>query len=174
MLASSPAMFPVQSRFPTGSPIHVPPANRAHLTFRGTRLLTGLILGFAGLVLLAFGALAVPNALDRAATDPGLVSALGVLAPFLVVLGIVHLVAGYGVVRDRSWGFTLGLWSVAFGTLAIVAGLVLAVSGRDAFAIANPAPSGPGQGLGILLWTLAWYAIAAGGLQRVIAGRVRG
>jgi Na+/H+-dicarboxylate symporter len=162
---------------PTASfvPVRSPGALPAHLTFRGTRLLTGLILGFAGFVLIAFGGLAVPLSaeLDGGAIDPGLMSTLLRIAPLVVVLGILHVIAGVGVARDRRWGQRLALWMVAFGTLATVAGIVVALAGRDPFAVANPAPGASRDGLGILLWTLAWYGIAAAGLQRIIAGRAR-
>ncbi|MFL5680827.1 MAG: hypothetical protein ACJ77B_09535 [Chloroflexota bacterium] len=162
---------PTASFAPVRSPAQLPP----HLTFRGTRVLTGLILGFAGFVLIAFGGLAVPLSaeLDRGAMDPGLMSALLGIAPLVVVLGILHVIAGIGVARDRRWGQRLALWMIALGTLATVAGIVVAVAGRDPFAVANSAPSGSHDGLGILLWTLAWYGIAAAGLQRIIAGRAR-
>ncbi|HKG55729.1 MAG TPA: hypothetical protein VKA85_00595 [Candidatus Limnocylindrales bacterium] len=147
----------------------------AHLTFRGTRLLTALILGFAGFVLIAFGGLAVPLSaeLGGAAVDPGLMSALLGIAPLVVVLGIVHVIAAIGVARDRRWGQRLALWMVALGTFATLAGIVFALAGRDPFAVANPARDASRDGLGILLWTLAWYGIAAGGVQRIIAGRAR-
>jgi hypothetical protein len=144
----------------------------AHLTFRGTRLLTGLVLGFAGFVLIAFSGLAVPISAELGAgsVDPGLMSALLTIAPLVFVLGIVHVVAGIGVGRDRRWGYTLGLWTVSLGTFVTLLGIVVAIAGRDPFAMANPAGQST-DGLGILLWTLFWYGVAAAGLQRILGGR---
>ena len=149
------------------------PWSRNHLSFRGTRIFTALMLGWAGLVLAAFGGVAVPaaNDLGRASLDAGLMGLLGTLAPALVVLGVLHVVAAFGVGRDRAWGFRLGVWMLAAGVLFVVGGLVFAVAGRDPFALADPASPAAANGIALLAWTLGLYSLAGWGLGRVIAAR---
>jgi hypothetical protein len=141
--------------------------------FRGTRLLTGLVLGFAGLLAVGFAGVAVPvaSALGLGRVDPGLMDALARLAPYLLVLGGLHLLAAVGVWRDRAWGYRLATWMVALGVLATTAGLVVALAGRDPLAITDASASMPSEGVGILAWTLLWYGVAGWGIQRVLAAR---
>lgn len=150
------------------------PWARAHLSFRGTRLFSAIMLGWAGLVLFAFGMFAVPAAHDlgRGAVDPGLMSLLGTAAPFLWALGILHVVAALGMTREwQVWGFRLAMWMVAVGVFAVAAGLVFAVAGRDPFALVDPAsPSGP-DGIALLAWTLGVYALVGWGLRRILTAR---
>ncbi len=150
------------------------PWAQRHLTFRGTRVFTALMLGWAGLVLFAFGAFAVPaaNDLGRAETDGGLMSLLGSIAPLLWGLGVVHVVAAVGVARDRlTWGFGLAIWMLAIGTLVVAAGLVFALAGRDPFALADPASPSAANGTGLLIWMLGLYALAGWGVRRIVAAR---
>jgi hypothetical protein len=149
------------------------PWARSHLSFRGTRLFTGLMLGWAGLILFAFGMFAVPaaNDLGRADVDPGLMAMLGSVAPFLWALGILHLIAAVGVTREwRTWGFRLSMWMLALGVFAVSAGLVFAVAGRDPFALTDPGASSP-NGTALLVWTLGMYGIVGWGLRRILAAR---
>ena len=151
------------------------PARPPRTTFRGTRILTGLIVGFAGAVHISFGALAIPIAADlgRQAVDPGLMGTLLMLAPFIVILGVVHVISAVGVAQDRRWGLPLATWAVALGVFVTLAAIVFALAGRDAFALADPDPAPAHDGLGILLWTLLWYGVAGWGIQRVVAARSR-
>jgi hypothetical protein len=161
--APAPIVFPV---------VPVVRYRRPQTAFRGTRLLTGLVLGFAGTVALGFGGLAVPlaQAVVLGDVDRGLLAALSRIAPYLVVIGGIHLAAAVGIWSDRRWGYTLGTWMVAFGVLASMGGLVVAIAGRDPFA-AIGGVGGAADGIGILLWTLFWYGVAAWGIQRVVAAR---
>jgi hypothetical protein len=145
-----------------------------HLTFRGTRVFTALMLAWVGLILFAFGAFAVPaaNDLGRAKADAGLMSLLGSIAPLLWGLGVVHVVAAVGVARDRlTWGFGLAIWMLAIGALVVAAGLVFALAGRDPFALADPASPRAANGTGLLIWTLGLYALAGWGVRRIVAAR---
>lgn len=161
--APAPIVFPVRPVVRHRAP---------QTAFRGTRLLTGLVLAFAGAVALAFGGLAAPLAqvVVLGDVDRGLLAALSRLAPYLVIVGGVHLAAAVGIWADRPWGFSLGTWMVAFGVLATMSGLVVAIAGRDPFAAVGGVGSAV-DGLGILLWTLFWYGVAAWGIQRVVAAR---
>ncbi len=146
---------------------------RPQTSFRGTRTLTGLVLGFAGLVAVAFGGIAVPlaSALGMGALDRPLMDALTRLAPYLVVLGSLHLIAAVGVWADRRYGYVLGTWMVASGVLFATGGLVMAIAGRDPFALASRSATASADGIGILLWTLAWYGVAGWGIQRIVTAR---
>jgi hypothetical protein len=161
--APAPVVFPV---FP------VVRVRRPQTVFRGTRLLTGLVLAFAGTVALAFAGLAVPlaQAIAFGDVDRGLLAALSRIAPYVIVIGGIHLVAAVGIWADRRWGYTLGTWMVAFGVLASMGGLVVAIAGRDPFAAVGGVGAA-GDGIGILLWSLVWYGVAAWGIQRVVAAR---
>ena len=143
-----------------------------HRKLRGTRILTAVALFWSGAILVAFGAMVVPAAHDagRAQLDAGLMNLLGSVAPWLAALGIVNVIAAFGAARDRRWWTTLATWVLAAGTFAVLAAVVLAVAGRDPFAI-SVAGSPSGQGLGILVWTLGLLGIAAWGVRRVARAR---
>jgi hypothetical protein len=150
------------------------PWSRHHLSFRGTRIFTALMLGWVGLILIAFGAFAVPAATagGRGEADSGLLSLVGSIAPALWGFGIVHLVAGLGIVRDRaSWGFGLATWLLVVGVLIITAGAVLTVAGRDAFALVAPTTASAGTGIELLAWTLALYGLVGWGVRRIVVAR---
>lgn len=149
------------------------PWGRGHLSFRGTRIFTGLMLGWAGLIVLSFGSLAVPaaNDLGLASADPGLMHLLGSIAPWLAAFGIVQLVAGVGITRDRGWGYRLGTWALAIGTFVVLAGTVLALAGRDPFAIADPASPPVANGVALFAWTLGLYGLVGWGVRRILAAR---
>lgn len=150
------------------------PWARRHLSFRGTRIFTGLMLGWAGLILFAFGMFAIPAAHDlgRAGVDPGLMALLGSAAPWIWGLGILHAIAAIGVARDwRTWGFRLSIWLLAIGVLIVATGLVFAVAGRDPFALADPASPSEANGIALLAWTLGLYGLAGWGVRRIVAAR---
>lgn len=162
-IAPAPIVFPVTPVVRLRAP---------QTAFHGTRTLTGLVLAFAGIVAVAFGGIAVPlaAAFGLGAADPTLMSALSRVAPFILVVGGFHLVAAVGIWADRRWGYTIGTWMIALGVLGSTAGLVVAIAGRDPFAVLGGLGSS-GDGIGILAWTLAWYGVAAWGIQRVVVGR---
>jgi hypothetical protein len=149
---------------------------RGHQTFRGTRFLIGLVLGFIGLVLVSFGGLAVPvaQALGQTTVDPGLMDTLVRLEPVFVIAGVLHVAAATGVILDRRWGYALAVWMVAMGVFVSLGGIVFATAGRDPFALASPDPAAGTSGLGTLACTLACYVLAALGVGRVINARMRG
>jgi hypothetical protein len=149
------------------------PWSRGHRTLRGTRILTAAALTWSGAILVAFGAMVVPAAHDAGgpAGDQGLMHLLGSVAPWITGLGIVTLIAAVGAARDRRWWTGLATWVLAGGALAILAALVLAVAGRDPFALNAASAAATGQGLGILVWTLALLGIAGWGVRRVARAR---
>ena len=143
-----------------------------HRKLRGTRILTAIALFWSGAILVAFGSMVVPAAYDagRGELDAGLMSLLGSFAPWITALGVANVIAAFGAARDRRWWTALATWVLAGGALVVLAAAVLALAGRDPFAISvGGSPSG--QGMGILAWTLALLGIAAWGVRRVARAR---
>jgi hypothetical protein len=142
-----------------------------HLSFRGTRVLTAIFLGWAGLIVFSFGVLGLTTPRDAAAgaSDPGLHAFLSSAAPWLVGLGVAHLVAAVGIGRDRAWAFRTAMWMLAVGVLIVLTALIAIVAGRDPFAIVDPL--GRRDGLGLFLVALALYGIVGWGIRRVAEAR---
>jgi hypothetical protein len=172
---ATPDVVPQAEAFAEERRVHVTPRAPwalGHRKLRGTRILTALALFWTGAILVAFGAMVVPAAHDagRAAVDTGLMSLLGTAAPLITTLGIVTVIAAFGAARDRRWWTALATWVLAGGALVVVSAAILAVAGRDPFAM-SVSGSPAGQGLGILTWTLALLGIAAWGVRRVARAR---
>jgi hypothetical protein len=138
-----------------------------HLAFRGTRILTAIFLGWTGLIVLSFGLLGLTTPRETAggSVDGGLYAFLNTIAPWLVGLGVAHLVAALGIGRDRPWAYRLALWMLAVGLLLVLTALIAIVAGRDAFAIVDPL--GRRDGLGLFLVALALYGIVGWGIRRI-------
>jgi hypothetical protein len=138
-----------------------------HLAFRGTRILTALMLAWSGLIILSFGVLGLTTPRDVAggAADPGLHAFLSSAAPWLVGLGVAHLVAAVGIGRDRPWAYGVAMWMLAVGLIIVIAGLVAVIAGRDPFAIVDPL--GRDDGLGMMLVAVALYGIVGWGIRRI-------
>lgn len=123
-------------------------ARRPQTLFRGTRILTGLILAFGGVLLAAVGGSGVSP------------------AQVLSIVGVVQVLAAIGIWLDRDWGYGLAIWGLAAGVFVVVAGIVVGVLGLDPLAGRQA-----GDGPALLIWTLFWYGIAAWGLQRTVVAR---
>jgi hypothetical protein len=121
---------------------------RAQTLFRGSRILTGLILAFSGVLLAALA-------------SRGLAP-----AQLLSIVGVLQILAAVGVWMDRGWGFALAIWVLAAGVFVVVGGIVLVLLGLDPLA-----GQGAGGGLALLVWTLFWYGVAAWALQRTVIAR---
>jgi hypothetical protein len=121
---------------------------RPQTLFRGSRILTGVILAFSGVLLAA---------LATRGNAP---------AQLLSVIGVLQVLAAVGVWMDRRWGFALAIWVLAAGVFVIVGGIVVAVLGLDLLGGQRA-----GGGLALLVWTLFWYGVAAWGLQRTVVAR---
>jgi hypothetical protein len=165
----------VESVAEDGPRVHVIPRAPwalGHRKLRGTRILTAAALFWTGAIFVAFGAMVVPAAHDagRAGIDEGLMNLLGTVAPWIAALGVVTVIAAFGAARDRRWWTGLATWALAGGAMVVLSATVLALAGRDPFAM-SVAGSPSGQGLGILVWTLALLGIAAWGVRRVARAR---
>ena len=121
---------------------------RPQTLFRGSRILTGVILAFSGVLLAALASRGVAP------------------AQLLSVVGVLQVIAAVGVWMDRGWGFALAIWVLAAGVFVVVGGIVVAVLGLDPLR-----GEGAGGSVALLAWTLFWYGVAAWGLQRTIVAR---
>jgi len=127
-----------------------------HALRRGTRGFAAFVTGLAGLVVLAVGAVVLPeSSLDRLA--------LSWLVPLAIAFGLAHFVAAYGLVRRRAWSRPLVGYLASIGVGVAGYGLLITVTGLDLFGATSRAPSSQasGQGLGLLLWMIGLWAVAA-------------
>jgi hypothetical protein len=123
---------------------------------RGTRGFAAIVTTLAGLVVLAVGVVVLPtSSLD------GL--ALAWLIPLTVLFGLAHVVAAYGLVRRRAWSAGLVGYLAAIGVGVAVYGLILTLTGLDPFGATSslPADRAWAQGLGLLVWMIGLWAVAA-------------
>ena len=123
---------------------------------RGTRGFAALVTGLAGFVVLAIGAVVLPNT----KLDP---VALSWLIPATVLFGLAHLIAVYGLIRRRTWSAGLVGYLAAIGIGVAGYGLILALTGQDPFGATSTLPSDRAlaDGLGLLVWMIGLWAVAA-------------
>lgn len=127
-----------------------------HAYRRGTRAFAAVVIGLAGFVVLAFGAVVLPStALDRLA--------LSWLIPATVVIGIAHFVAAYGLVRRRSWAVALTGYLAALGIGVAAYGLLVTLTGLDPFGATSSLPGNAAraQGFGLLVWMIGLWLVAS-------------
>lgn len=126
---------------PTGSSLP------RHAYRRGTRGFAALVIALAGAVVLAIGAVVLPNtSLDRLA--------LSWLIPLTIAFGIAHLAAAYGLVARRRWAASLTGYLAAIGIGVAAYGLLVTMTGLDPFGATStmPAETARAEGLGLLVW----------------------
>jgi uncharacterized membrane protein (DUF2068 family) len=83
-------------------------------------LLFGLsVLLFSGLAAKLASLAAEGNAVQRLLSDFGHVAGLGI-----IVFGVVHMLAGYGVLQMQNWGRLLTLLFSAIGLVLVLPGLI--------------------------------------------------
>ena len=127
-----------------------------HALRRGTRGFAAFVTGLAGFVVLAVGAVVLPqSSLDQLA--------LSWLIPLAVAFGIAHLVAAYGLVRRRSWSRSMVGYLSAIGIGAAAYGLLIMLTGLDPFGATSQLPSDRAwaEGFGLLLWMIGLWLVAA-------------
>ena len=123
---------------------------------RGTRGFAAFVTLLAGFVVLGVGAVVLPTtALDRLA--------LSWLIPLTVAFGLAHLVAGYGLIRGRTWSGSLTGYLAAIGLGIAAYGLLLLLTGQDPFGATSRLPSGRAwaAGLGLIVWMTGLWIVAA-------------
>ncbi len=80
---------------------------RPQTLFRGSRILTGVVLAFSGVLLASLASRGLPP------------------AQLLGIVGVLQVLAAVGVWMDRGWGFALAIWVLAAGIFVVVGGIVL-------------------------------------------------
>ena len=122
---------------------------------RGTRGFAAFVVGLAGFVVLAVGAVVLPN------TELGSL-ALSWLVPLTVAFGIAHFVAAYGLIRRRAWSADLTgyLAAIGFGVVAYLSLVVM--TGLDPFGATSslPAERASAEGVGLLVWMTGSWLVA--------------
>lgn len=134
---------------PTGS---VP----RHALRRGTRGFAAVVLCLTAMIMFAVAFLVLP-------TSPLSRLALSWLIPLAIAFGIAHLVAVYGVLRRRAWVMALTLHLTAIGLGVAAFGVLLTLTGADPFALTSalPADQARADGLGLLVWLIGSWIVAA-------------
>jgi hypothetical protein len=123
---------------------------------RGTRAFAAFVIGLAGSAVTAVGIAVLPGAgLDRLAVSW--------LVPLAVAFGVAHFVAAYGLIAGRRWSAGLTGYLAAIGIGVAVYGLLATLTGLDAFAATSalPADRARADGLGLLVWMIGLWLIAA-------------
>lgn len=123
---------------------------------RGTRGFAALVIGLAGLVVAGVGLAVLPwSNLD------GL--ALSWLIPLTISFAIAHFAAVYGLIARRNWSASLTGYIAATGIGVAAYGLMATLTGLDPFGATSalPAAQARAEGLGLLVWMIGLWAIAA-------------
>ncbi len=123
---------------------------------RGSRWFAALVIGLAGFVVIGVGAVVLPTTgLDRLA--------MSWLVPITVTSGLAHLVAAVGLVRRSGWSASLTGYLAAVGIGVAVYGLLVTLTGLDPFAATSHLPAGEAraEGLGLLVWMIGLWLVAA-------------
>ena len=127
-----------------------------HALRRGTR-------GFAAVVLFLIAVTVFAIAFFVLPSSPLGRLELSWLIPLAIAFGIAHLAAIYGVVRRRGWVVSLTLYLAAIGVGLSAFGLLLTLTGADPFAPTStlPAEQARADGLGLLVWLIGTWIVAA-------------
>ena len=139
---------------PVLAPVPMMPPRQA--LRRGTRGFAALVAGLAGSLVTALGIAVLPDSgLDRLA--------LSWLVPLAIVFGAAHFVAAYGLLARRHWSASLTGYLAAIGIGAAAYGLLAALTGLDPFAATSalPVEQARADGLGLLVWMIGMWLVAA-------------
>ncbi len=128
----------------------------ARSTRRGTRGFAAFVTAIAGLMSLAVGTVVLPaTSLDRIA--------LSWLIPLTIAFGIGHVVAVVGLVRGRRWAARLTGYLAAMGIGLAAYGVLVTLTGLDPFGATSslPASEAQAEGLGLMVWMIGLWLVAA-------------
>ena len=147
----------------SGQSVSVP----RHALRRGTRGFGAVVLVLIATITLAVAVFVLPSApLDRLA--------LSWLIPLTFAFGIAHLAATYGIARRRAWvvSLTTNLAMIGIGVAAF--GILLSLTGADPFGptSALPAERARSEGIGLLIWMIGAWSVAARFVVRGMAASV--
>jgi hypothetical protein len=122
---------------------------------RGTRGFAAFVIGLAGFVVLAVGAVVLPNAgFDRLAVTW--------LIPLTTAFAVGHFVAVYGLIMRSDWGASLTCYLAAIGIGIAAYGLLVTLTGLDPFGATSslPGDQARAEGIGLLLWMIGLWVVA--------------
>lgn len=134
----------------------MPPALPRYAHRRGTRGFAAFLAILAGFVVLGIGALVLPTTtLDRIP--------MAWLVPASVAFGMAHFVAALGLIKRRPWSPTLVGYLAAIGIGVAAYGLLVTLTGLDPFAATSSLPKeqARAEGVGLLVWMIGLWAVAA-------------
>jgi hypothetical protein len=137
-----------------------------HAHRRGTRGFGAIVIAMAGFVVLAVGAVVLPNlAFDRIA--------MSWLIPLTVSFGIGHFVAAVGLILRRAWSASLTGYLAAAGLGVVAYGLLVTLTGLEPFGATSSLPSDQAraEGIGLLVWMAGLWLLAARSASKAIAAR---
>jgi hypothetical protein len=140
------------TRADTVDPLISRPKER-HSMYRGSRLAASFLLFLTGSAATAIG-------LDVA---PAAVGGAWPLALLVIVFGVAHFAALFGIARGREWGRQLAITIAEIGGGVSFAGLFAIALGANPFGGQSVA-----NGTGLVAWTLAMYLLLG-----ISAGRVQ-
>lgn len=151
-------------------------ARRLAQRYRGTRGLSFVLSGMAGLGVLSLGALTsqIVGALDGSslsAADRQVAGILLRIAPFVMLGGFAQVLSAIAVLRDRPRATTLGLAMALVGAATAAVGILALRLGVAPSAVTGAAASPSTDLVNVLAWTLGLDVLAALSIRRIIRGR---
>jgi hypothetical protein len=143
--------------------------------YRGTRGLSFVLSGLAGLGVLSLGALTsqIVGALDTAslsAADRQVAGILLRIAPFVMLGGFAQLLSAIAVLRDRPRAMAIGLAMALVGAATAIVAIVALRLGVAPSAVSGAAASPSTDLVNLLAWTLGLDVLAALSIRRIIRG----
>jgi hypothetical protein len=173
---ASAMVLPVPLTVAPKAPSRAVAARRLAQRYRGTRGLSFVLSGLAGLGVLSLGALTsqVVGALDGASLSAADRQVAGILlrvAPFVMLGGFAQVLSAIAVLRDRPRAMTLGLAVALVGAATAVVGILALRLGVAPSAVTGAAASPSTDLVNLLAWTLGLDVLAALSIRRVIRGR---
>ena len=123
---------------------------------RGTRGFAAFTTFLAGAAVLGLGLVALPSA----SIDP---STRNLLVIPTVAFGIAHMVAVVGLIRGRAWCGRLVAYLAGIGIGVAAYGLLVTLTRLDPIGATSSLPAGvaKAQGLGLMVWMIGLWAVAA-------------
>jgi hypothetical protein len=123
---------------------------------RGTRGFAAFTTFLAGAAVLGIGLVALP----AASIDP---TTRNILVIPTVAFGIAHMVAVVGLIRGRAWSGRLVAYLADIGIGVAAYGILVTLTRLDPIGATSSLPAGvaKAQGLGLMIWMIGLWAVAA-------------
>jgi hypothetical protein len=173
---ASAMVLPVPLTVAPEAPSRAVAARRLAQRYRGTRGLSFVLSGMAGLGVLSLGALTsqIVGALDGAslsAADRQVAGILLRIAPFVMLGGFAQVLSAIAVVRDRPRAMALGFAMALVGAATAVVAILALRLGVASSVVTGAAASPSTDLVNLLAWTLGLDVLAALSIRRIIRGR---